>query len=432
MEKLSIETNALVVKPKGNVRWTVVFWMLLGGIINYLDRANLSIAAPEMMKELHLTNTDIGLMGAVFSWTYAFMQLPSGWLVDRFGAKRVYAIAVSWWSVSTALTGACNKLTSLLGARILLGIGEAPCFPTTAKITSYWFPKKERGFATGVWDSGSKWGPAIAPPILVAIMVAFGWRALFYITGVIGLVFILLFWYNYRNPEEHKTLSQEELEYIKAGGAGAEKNIKHAVISWGSLFKYRSVWGMILGFFCNIWIWNIFLNFLPLYLLKTQHISLTQLGIYASIPWFGGIAGDIGGGWITKKLADSGKISPITAKRLLVSLCALGTMAAVVSVPFVNSIGVTVTLLTIAITFIAAMQGGAWALAGDVAPPAMVASVGAIQNFGGYFGGALSPIITGMIVDASGSYMLAFVSGGIVTGFAAICYWFIVKDPIEA
>ena len=415
----------------GNVRWTVVIWLLIGGIINYLDRTNLSIAAPAMIKELNLNNTDIGLMGTIFSWTYAFMQLPSGWLIDRFGAKRVYSIAVAWWSVATALTGACNKLSTLLGARFLLGIGEAPCFPTNAKLTSYWFPKKERGLATGVWDSSSKWGPALAPPILVAIQMAYGWRSLFFITGVIGIVFILIFMKFYRNPDKSKLLSKQEMAYIQEDGGGSEQNIQSSKIKWRALFKYRSVWGMILGFFCTIWIWNIFLNFLPLYLLKTQKISFSSLGFYASIPWVGGIVGDILGGYITKLLTDKGIASPINAKRSLISVCALLAAVLVIMVPFVHGLWTTLTLLTFALGFISAITGSAWALAGDIAPVSMVGSVGAIQNFGGYFGGAFSPVIAGMIADSTGSYSLAFISGGIIAGCAAICYWFIVREPIQ-
>jgi sugar phosphate permease len=431
MKTSPVKSPQLYLKPRGKIRWTVVFWLLVGGIINYLDRANLSIAAPQMMKELHLTNTDIGLMGTVFSWTYAIMQLPSGWLVDRFGAKKVYSISVIWWSVATFITGLCSKLSAFLGTRLLLGIGEASCFPTSAKITSYWFPTKERGLATGFWDSSSKWGPAIAPPLLVTILVAYGWRALFIITGILGIVFILFFILFYRNPKQSKRLSAEELRYIQDGGAGEEQNIQASKVKWRTLFKYRSVWGMILGFFCTIWIWNIFLNFLPLYLLKTQHIQLIELGIYASIPWTGGIIGDILGGYITKKLTDTEVASPIRAKRLLISICAVMTALTVIPVPFVHSLWLTLVLLTFALCFISAITGSAWALAGDVAPPSMVASVSAIQNFGGYFGGALSPVITGMIADYTGSYALAFISGGMIAGCAALCYWFIVNIPIQ-
>jgi sugar phosphate permease len=427
---LQSDLNALTTTK--NFRWTVVIWLLIGGIINYLDRTNLSIAAPAMIKELKLNNTDIGLMGTVFSWTYAVMQLPSGWLIDRFGAKRVYAVAVLWWSIATALTGACNKLLALVGARFLLGVGEAPCMPTNAKITSQWFPKSERGLATGIWDASSKVGPALAPPVLVAIQMTFGWRALFFITGALGIVFILIFMKFYKSPDKSKKLSKEEFNYIQAGGGASDDNIQGAKIKWRQLFKYRSVWGMILGFFCTIWIWNIFLTFLPLYLLKTQNISFKELGIYASIPWIGGILGDVLGGYITKKLVDKGITSPINAKRGLIAICALLAGALVIMIPFVNGLAITITLMTLALCAISAITGSAWALSGDIAPPSMVGSVGAIQNFGGYFGGAFAPLIAGLIADTTGSYSLAFISGGIIAACAAIFYWFVVKDPIEA
>jgi sugar phosphate permease len=415
----------------GIFRWSVIIWLLIGGIINYLDRANLGIAAQPMMKELHLSNTDIGLMGTLFSWTYAIMQLPSGWLVDRFGAKKMYGIAVAWWSVATFFMGVCSKMSQFLLVRVMLGAGEAPCFPTSAKVTSSWFPRKERGLATGIWDSSSKWGPALAPPILVAILLTTNWRVLFYVTGLIGIVFVILWMLFYHSPENSKRLSDVERAYIKSDGAGEERSIQAAKIHWGSLFKYRTMWGMILGFFCTIWIWNIFLNFLPLYLTKAYHVKLSALGIYASIPWVGGIVGDVLGGYITKKLAEKGITSPMDAKRALIAVCAICAAIAVIVVPFVHNLTFTITLLTLALFFISAITGSAWALAGDVAPAPMVASVSAIQNFGGYFGGAFSPVIAGMIADSTGSYSMAFITGGIVAGCAALCYWFMVRKPIE-
>lgn len=430
---MQIETKEPVLStvPKKNWRWTVVIWLIIGGFINYLDRANLSIAAPQMMKELHLTKTDIGLLGTFFSWSYALMQLPAGWLIDRFGTKKIYSIAVLWWSGATFMMGLFNKLPSFIIVRLLLGAGEAPCWPTGAKITSYWFPKKERGFATGLWDSSSKWGPAIAPPLLVAIMLAFGWRSLFYITGIAGVLFSIAFWIFYKNPEHSRKLSKEEFEYIQSEGAGFEENLVNSKIKWRSLFKYKTVWGMILGFFCTIWIWNIFLVFLPLYLVEVHGVTLQELGIYASIPWVGGIFGAIFGGYLTKKLVDKGITSPVKAKRALISICAILAAIVVIFVPFVDSLTMKITLFTLALCFISAITGSAWALAGDIAPPSMVASVGAIQNFGGYFGGALSPFIAGLIVDKTGSYSLAFISGGIIAGCAALCYWFLVKNPIQ-
>lgn len=419
------------VQTKRKLRWTVVIFLLIGGLINYLDRANLSIAAPEMIKELGLTTTEIGLLGTVFSWSYAIMQLPSGWLIDRFGTRILYSISILWYSIATLLMGSMSKMSSFIATRIFLGMGEAPTWPTGAKITSYWFPKKERGLATGIWDSSSKLGPAIAPPLLVTLMISFGWRSLFYITGILGILFAIFFILLYRNPDKSRRISKEELEYIKSGGGGVEGGILHSKMKWIHLFKHRTMWGMILGFFCTIWIFNIFMVFLPLYLVEVHGVKLQALGIISSIPWIGGIFGGVFSGYVTKKIVDKGIASPINSKRMVISICALAAALIVILVPFVKGIWITIILLTAALCFISAITGNAWAIPGDVAPQSMVASVGAIQNFGGYFGGAFSPVIAGWIVQTTGSYSLAFISGGIIAGCAAICYWFIVRKPIE-
>src|SRR5690606_23813021 len=141
-----------------------------------------------------------------------------------------------------------------------------------AKITSKWYPKKERGFISGIWDSSSKWGPALAPPILVLIMATFGWRELFYFAGIVGIIFGGIFLKFYNDQEKSKKLTKEEYDYIKQDNEDSNA-VETSTISWFSLFKYRSVWGMILGFFCTIWIWNIFLVFLPLYLLDRFAVS---------------------------------------------------------------------------------------------------------------------------------------------------------------
>jgi sugar phosphate permease len=432
LDKQTFPATAAAARPaRFNYRWHVLLWLLVGGIINYMDRASLSIAAPGMIHELGLTRTQIGLLGSVFAWTYAVMQLPAGWVIDRFGAKRAYALGMIWWSVATWLTGVVGSISALLVMRALLAVGEAPCWPTSAKITAAWFPAKERGFATGVWDSSSKWGPALAPAMLVALMIAFGWRSLFHVTGAFGIAFALLFLMLYRNPVDSKRLSKEEFAYIEAGGGGHERSLTTSSIRWRSLFTRRSVWGMILGYFCTIWLWNIFLVFLPLYLLDRFHISFTQLGVVAGIPWAGGAVGEIAVGYLAKKMVDRQWVSPIDAKRLLIACCAAGAAVCAIALPFTHALSVTLALFTVGLAFIAAVVGSAWALAADVAPSSMVASVSAIQNFGGYFGGAFSPVVAGFIVDRTGSYALAFISGGIIAGCAALFYWFMAREPIR-
>jgi MFS family permease len=187
---------------------------------------------------------------------------------------------------------------------------------------------------------------------------------------------------------------------------------------------------MILGYFCTIWLWNIFLVFLPLYLLDRFHISFTQLGVVAGIPWAGGALGEIAVGYLAKKMVDRHLTSAIDAKRLLIVCCSVGAAVCAIAVPFTSSLNVTLGLFTIGLAFLAAVVGSAWALAADIAPSSMIASVSAIQNFGGYFGGAFSPVVAGLIVDRTGSYALAFISGGIIAGCAALFYWFMARKPI--
>lgn len=273
-------------------------------------------------------------------------------------------------------------------------------------------------------------GPALAPPILVLVLAHFGWRGLFLTTGIVGAVFAVVFYLGYRNPVEHRRLPKEEMDWIEAGSGGHEQTMKRSPIPWRSLFAQRSVWGMILGYFCTIWIWNIFLVFLPSYLSDTYQVTLTEMGIYSAIPWIGGAVGNIASGFIAKALVDRAGLDPMKARQRVIAVCAIGSAVFVIAIPFVSSLAATVAVLTVSLGFVSAITGSAWALAGDIAPSSMVASVGSIQNFGGYFGGAFSPLVAGMIVDKTGSWAMAFISGGILAAGAAVCYLWIVKDPI--
>lgn len=414
----------------GRFRWTIIAWLITGGIINYLDRAVLSIAAPSMIADLGLTRTDIGLMGTVFAWTYAVMQLPAGWLIDRLGAKRIFTGAMALWSAATVMTGAVTSFPALLASRFVLGVGEAPCFPVFAKLTSVWFPRAERSLAAGLWDSSSKFGPAIAPVVLVGLLSAFGWRPLFFIAGGIGLLYALAFAVFYRDPGREPRLRQPERDLIAASGGLVEQGSSVPLATWAALFRTRTVWAMIGGYFCTIWIWNIFLVFLPLFLIDRFHLSLSQLGLYAAIPWLGGAVGEIASGFIGKQMVDWGIASPIDTKRRTILVAALLTAVLVAFLPVAQSIGAAIALMTAALFLISAITGSAWALSADVAPPGMTASVGAIQNFGGYFGGALSPALCGLIVDRTGSYALAFWSGAVISAGAAVFYMLGVRRPI--
>jgi MFS family permease len=431
-----VQTETLAKQPREstarrtikNLRWWILGWALLAGLVNYMDRSAISIAAPQLIKDFGMTRTDIGLLGTVFSWTYAFSQLPAGWLVDKLGARRMYFLAIAGWSIATALMAVGGKMWQFVTFRFLLGVAEAPNGPASAKLTADWFPRAERGQATAIWDSGSKWGPAIAPPVLTAIMISFGWQAIFIFLGITGLVLAVAFFLYYRTPEDHKRISDEELAYIEAERATQQLSAKK--VSWLALFKHRQIWGMMAGFFCVIWIWNIFIVFLPLYLQEERGASIANSGWLAAVPYLGAAILGITGGWVMTRYSRKAGRDPLMAKRHVMSVSAVVAGILICLIPFVDSLPLAIAVMTVALGFVATMQAAAWAMPGDIVDNSQVASVGAIQNFGGYFGGAFAPLLTGIIADATGSYAPSFVIGGIIAALAAVAYTVLVRTPI--
>src|SRR4051794_18877029 len=238
-------------RPRGRMRWAIVGMCFLGVAINYLDRANLSIAMPEITKEFGFSHTVEGLILGAFFWTYAIFQLPAGHFIDRLGARVTYAFAVVWWSLFTALSAAATGAASLFGFRLGLGVGESASYPASAKVVSKWFPKRERAFASSIYDSGARFGSAVALPVVAALVAWLGWRASFVITGALGIVWALVWVVWYREPREKKGLSEDELAYIEAGGArGVDDDTdvdgprETPQVRWRELFTYRTVWGM--------------------------------------------------------------------------------------------------------------------------------------------------------------------------------------------
>jgi MFS family permease len=352
-----------------------------------------------------MTRTDIGLLGTVFSWTYAFAQLPAGWLVDKLGARRMYFLAIAGWSIATALMAVGTKMWQFITFRFLLGITEAPNGPASAKLTADWFPRAERGQATAIWDSGSKWGPAIAPPVLTAIMLAFGWQAIFLFLGVAGIVLALAFFLYYRAPEEHKRISAKELDYIES--QRTTQLLTATKVSWLGLFKHRQIWGMMAG------------------------ASIASSGWLAAVPYLGAAILGITGGWVMTRYSKKAGRDPLLAKRHVMSIAAVAAGILICLIPFVDSLPLAIAVMTVALGFVATMQAAAWAMPGDIVDNSQVASVGAIQNFGGYFGGAFAPLLTGVIADATGSYAPSFVIGGVIAALAAVAYTVLVREPIK-
>ena len=297
--------------PTGRIprlRWGIGVLLGVGVLINYFDRINLSVAAPQLKHDFGLTDGELGWLFSGFFWSYALLQIPTGMILDRFGVTRVNRISTFFWSITSAASAFAVGLGSLLGARILLGVAEGPAFPASSKATGYWFPRQERAFATSIFDAAAKFSNVIGIPLVALIVVKFGWRWGFGVTAVLSFLYFLAFTIVYRDPSKHKRLSVEERDYIREGGATPEGPAQGGEVAMlGYLLRNRKVWGLTIGFAAYGYSFYLFLTWLPNYLVETMHMSILKSAGYTAIPWiFATIADLVVGGWLIDHLIARG------------------------------------------------------------------------------------------------------------------------------
>jgi D-galactonate transporter len=440
MKSEAIEVKQTVTKsnsrPRGkNIRWIIVAILTLLSIVNYLDRGNLSVAAPLIMHDLKINPTEMGIILSSFVWPYAIMNLPSGWAVDRFGTKILMTISVAIWSIVSILTGFARTIGSFIGIRVILGMGESVMFPAAIKATSAWFPKSEKGTATSIFIGGTQVGLAISPPLCTALMLAFGWKAMFFVIGSIGFLALLGWIIIYADPAKHKWVSQDELEYIAAGRDSVEAiktSPKESVTwtQWIKLFSHFSTWAMMIGNFALQYLFWFYITWIPTYLVKEQGFSLSKTGIYASLPFIAGTLGVLLGGRISDMLIKRGK-SRLDGRRYTIAFGAVLTSIALLITAFANNQVLAVTLLTVGMFTYSLCSAPIWTLATDIVEtPRYIASIGSIQNFGGFLGGAFAPIVTGLLISTQGGFTLALVITGILALISAIMYGLVLRKSI--
>jgi MFS transporter, ACS family, D-galactonate transporter len=415
----------------------------LGVSINYLDRANLSVAMPSITDEFGISHTLEGLILGAFFWTYALFQLPAGHFIDKLGARVTYAFAVVWWSVFTALSAVATGATSLFGFRLGLGVGESASYPASAKVVSKWFPKRERALATSIYDSGARFGSAVALPAVAGLVAWLGWRGSFVVTGALGLFWAVAWLLWYREPREKIDLSAEELEYIEHGGARSEDPTSDTAsdpsgatqVRWRELFTYRTVWGMMIGFFCLNFVIYFFITWFPTYLHDARGFSLLGTGFYGVIPAIVAIFGGWLGGWVSDRIYDrTGDLNKARKVCLVGGLAFSSVIALAVVVP---SAAAALTLLSICYASLTFAAASVWSLPADVAPSeGQVASIGGIQNFASNLAGVGSPFFVGALYDLTGSFVLPLVVVGCLGLLGALAYAVVVQRieplPIRA
>jgi sugar phosphate permease len=400
--------------------------LVICGVINYLDRATLAVANEYIRADLGLSLGQMGLLLSAFSWSYALCQLPVGALVDKIGPRWLLGIGLVVWSAAQAAGGFAATFGYFVIARIALGIGEAPQFPAAARVVSNWFPPRSRGTPTGVYNSASPLGVALAPLCLAPLIAATNWHWAFFVTGAMGIVAALVWVSLYRDPVRAQ-MTAEERAYLEVA-ADSKAVPKTSFAAWLALFRYRTTWGMMLGFFGSVYLNWVYLTWLPGYLRTERHMDLAYAGIAASVPFMCGFAGALIAGWASDRVARAAA-SPVSGRRNAVVVSTLGMVAFTIPAALVDSNVVAVACISMVIFLANASSACAWSLATVAAPPSRVASLGALQNFGGFLGGALAPILTGYIAQ-TWSFVPALLTGAGIAFLGAMSYQFLVVRPI--
>lgn len=408
---------------------TALVLLVLGGTVSYIDRATLAVANPLIRHDLGIGVAQMGWLLSAFLWAYAVAQLPAGALLDRIGPRRILPAGLVLWSLAQAAAGLVTGFIPFVVARVALGIGESPVSPGSARVVRDWFPVERRGTATGIWNCSSTLGTALATPLITALMLGFGWRATFAIMGAVGLVVAAVFAVLHRDRRD-VALAPDSARRLAAGdpvACGAPARLTRA--DWLALFRHRSTWGMLAGFFGVIYVLWVYNAWLPGYLETDRHMSIRHTGWVAAVPAAFGVLGSIAGGRLVDRLARAGW-SPIDSRRWPLAVSLLGVAACTVGAALVASNALAVALISLALFLVYVCTSAAWALPSVIAPAHVTASLGAMQNSGGYIGGALAPAVTGMVVAQTGSFQVALLFGAAIAVVAAVLHLALVRRPI--
>jgi MFS transporter, ACS family, D-galactonate transporter len=409
-------------------RWRIAWLLGFGVLINYFDRVNLSVSHAALITTFGISNVAFGYLSSAYNWTYAACQLPIGVLLDKFGVRRIGRIGAFLWSMATFGAAVTPGLGGFFAARFLLGVGEAPTFPANAKATGYWFPVKERSFATSLFDAAAKLASAIGVPLIGVLLLWFGWRWSFAITGFISFFYFLLFWKIYRDPNEDSGLSEEERAYIASdslASAAGEAQTLSKQASLGFLLRQRKVLGLALGFGSYNYVFYLLLTWLPSYLSAALHIDLLHSFLYTGVPWlFATFTDLVIGGWLVDSLIQRGWNANSVRQVVLIGGTAFGL--GILGAVHAHSALVALLWISISIGGLSAAAPVGWSVPSLIAPGDSVGSIGGILNFSNQLSGIAAPIITGYLVAATHAYAWAFGVSAIYLAIGIAGYIFLL------
>jgi len=427
----TLPTIAETSPPHGRIprlRWGIGALLGMGVLVNYFDRINLSVGAPQLKTEFSITDSELGWLFSGFFWSYALLQIPTGMILDRFGVTRVNRVSTFLWSIISCLTAFAGGFGAIFNARVLLGVAEAPSFPASSKATGYWFPRQERAFATSIFDAAAKFSNVIGVPFIALVVVNFGWRWGFGVTGGLSFLYFLAFFFLYRDPSQHPRLSEQERGYIRDGGAAVEGPASHGELAMlGYLLRNPMVWGLTIGFAAYGYSFYLFLTWLPNYLVETMHMSILTSAGFAAIPWACATVSDlVVGGWLIDRLIVSGFPETPVRKTVLVVGMLLGL--AVFGATLTTNPIWAVFWISIALSGLAAAAPVFWSIPSLIAPRGGAGTIGGIMNFCNNLMGAVAPITTGYIASATHSFTDAFLAAGVVLIVGIFAYLILLRS----
>jgi len=410
-----------------NIRYRILVLLFVNVVINYMDRANISVAGASLSKEFNLSPVQLGLIFSAFGWTYVAFQIPGGFLTDCLKPRLLYFIILITWSTVTLLQGFVNGFAMLFGLRLATGTFEAPAYPTNNRVVTTWFPENERAFAIAAYTSGQYIGLATLTPLMATIQFYFGWKGLFIIAGISGIAWSLAWYALYRDPTDHQSIRQEELDHIKRGGGNIDRQVISRTTYLSNLkevFSHRKLWGIYLGQYAiNSSLW-FFLTWFPIYLIKSRGLTLIETGWLASVPFVAAFAGILLSGFLSDYCIKK-KIS-VTAARKTPVIAGLLLTVFIIGANYVESTSLIILFMCIAF-FGNGMASISWVLVSLIAPKGMIGVTGGAFNFIGNLASMSVPFIIGFLVRENDfSSALIFISSLGIAGIAS--YIFLVGE----
>jgi len=424
-------TTTTTAKPTTK-RYNILALIFITVVINYMDRSNISVAAFAITEELDLSTVQMGLIFSAFAWTYSALQIPGGIVVDYVRPRILYPFLLVLWSLATLIQGFVGSIAALIGCRAAIGVFEAPSYPCNNKIVTSWFPEKERASAIAVYTSGQFIGLAFLTPALVLIQTYMGWRGLFIVSGIIGLIWAVVWYVLYRDPINHSKVSQEELDYIEEGGGlihtiSIEKQEQH--FSWGDIkeaFTHRKLWGIYLGQFCLGSLFVFFLTWFPTYLVKYRGLDFIKSGFLASLPFLAAFVGVLLSGFTSDALVRKGYSNEFARKAPV--LVGMFLSLSIIGANYTDSTSLIIFFLSLAF-FGNGLASIAWVFVSLLAPKRLIGLIGGVFNFIGGLAAVITPIVIGYLVTDGNFEPALFYIGALA--FLGFCSYLFLVGKVE-